>query len=145
MEENLKNVDLELFDKEKFTINNDPNRVIELDLSDTNVVVRLNEIYPKLVELAQNVSINEDSDMEEVAHFLKNTDLQMREYIDNIFDSKVCDACVPNGNMFDVKNGFFRFEIILEKLLALYNQNLDKELNKVKERVSKHTQKYVGK
>ena len=67
----------------------------------------------------------------------------MREIIDNLFQSKISDICVPNGTMFDMFNGQFMYEILIEKLFTLYANNISEETQKTLNRMRKHTDKYI--
>lgn len=146
----IQNIDLEIFNKKKFTINGDPNRVLELDVNDLNIITRIKDQYPVLEKLADKVasiSLNEDaSDLEivnEASDKLKEVDEEMRKSIDTIFDSNVSEVCVPSGSMYDPINGKFRYEHIIDTLIKLYDENLTSEVKKIQKRVSKHTSKYT--
>lgn len=146
----IQNIDLEIFNKKKFTINGDPNRVLELDVSDLNIITRIKEQYPILEKLGNKVaSISLDegaSDLEivnEASDKLKEVDDEMRMSIDKIFDSNVSEICAPSGSMYDPINGKFRYEHIIDTLIKLYDENLTEEVKKIQKRVSKHTAKYT--
>ena len=141
-------IDLNLSEirKKKLRIDGDANRIIELNLSDMNIIGRLDEAYPKLDELASKVStLLADENDSDIADKLKEIDKDMRDWIDFIFDGKVADVCVPDGTMYDLSNGKFKFEYIVEKLATLYTENIQNEIKQMKARVSKHTRKYTKK
>ena len=52
-------VDIELgsLRKQRFRINGDNNRILELNTSDMGIITRLSELYPKLQELADKASL----------------------------------------------------------------------------------------
>lgn len=146
----IQNINLEIFNKKKFTINGDSSRILELDVSDLNIITRIKEQYPVLEKLADKVasiSLKEDaSDLEivnEASDKLKEVDDEMRESIDKIFDSNVSEICAPSGSMYDPINGKFRYEHIIDTLIKLYDENLTAEVKKIQKRVSKHTAKYT--
>ena len=148
MAEILQNIDLSVFRKKRFTIDNDENRILELDTSDLNIVRRIKEFYPKLEQLQQkieNVPDFKEDEIMDVAEFLDNIDQEMRIAVDAIFDSNVCEVCVPSGSMYDPINGRLRYEILIDVLSKLYDDNLTAEIKKVNNRVQKHTAKYVKK
>lgn len=148
MAENIQNIDLSVFHKKKFTIDGDENRVLELDTSDLNIVKRINEFYPKLKDLEekiQNVPEFKDDQITDMAEFLDNIDREMRIAVDTIFDSNVCEVCVPSGSMYDPINGRLRYEILIDVISKLYDENLTSEIKKVNRRIEKHTAKYVKK
>lgn len=148
MTENIQNIDLSVFRKKRFTIDNDENRILELDTSDLNIVKRINEFYPKLKQLEEKIQnipdFNEDQ-IVDVAEFLDDIDKEMRIAVDTIFDSNVCEVCVPSGSMYDPINGRLRYEILIDVLSKLYDENLTSEIKKVNKRIEKHTNKYVKK
>ena len=45
------NIDLSATKTKRFTVDNDKNRVLELDTSDLSIISRLNEVYPKIDSL----------------------------------------------------------------------------------------------
>lgn len=140
------NIDLSATRKKSFTIDGDENRVIYLNTADVNIISRLKEVYGKLGSMsteANNIATSDDID--ETIVKLKQLDTEMRSLIDYIFDSEVSDICAPDGSMYDLFNGEFRFEHILSALLDLYETNIDKEFNAMKARVNKHTDKYIKK
>lgn len=151
------NIDLSSVRKKRFSINGDPNKILELNTSDLNIITRLNEAYPKLTKLAEKASkklsevettseeesIFEDGSAEKLSNALKEIDSDMREAVDFIFDANVSEVCADDGSMYDPFNGQFRYEHIIDVLSGLYEQNLTKEMKKMTARVKKHTSKYI--
>lgn len=147
--------DISLSSKKSFRIDGDNNRMIYLDTSDMNIAVRLEETYLDIQKLAVDATdrmasvkeITEDdtSGLSELASVLKDIDKQMREKVNYIFASDICDTCVPDGNMFDVTNGEFRYEHLIDVISTLYANNFRQEFKKMQERVKKHTAKYTNK
>lgn len=154
-EKNFIDVDLTPIKRRKIRINGDSNRVLELNTTDIGLVSRLSELYPKLEELQKQfndleVKFDEDGDITDesfmaVGKAVKEIDSKMREYVDEIFDSNVSELCAPDGNMFDPINGSYRFEYIIEALANVYSDEVQKNIEKRKELVRKHTTKYKGK
>lgn len=147
-------IDLSETRKKRFRINGDNSKILEINVADMNTIVRLQEDYPKLMNLAQKViAIKEDKDSEEVsedelnrmADTIKSIDTEMRNLVDHIFNTNVSEVCASDGSMYDLFNGIFRFERIIDKIGALYSDNLSKEIKAVSARVQKHTSKYTGK
>lgn len=157
MAEDIK--DISLSTKKSFRIDGDNSRIIYLDTSDMNIMVRFNETYPEIQKLAVDAtnrlatikaSKGEDesedkSPLDDISEILKEIDKQMRVKVDYIFASEVSDICVPTGNMYDLNNGEFRFEHIIDVLSTLYANNFRAEFKKMQERVKKHTAKYTNK
>lgn len=137
--------------KQRFRIDEDDNRIIELNTSDLGVITRLEELYPKLQELDEEVAnITADTDDEDVDGMvksmgpkLKNIDRHMRDIIDEIFDGEVADKCAPFGNMFDPIEGMTRYEHVITTLVSLYEKKLSSEATKIKNKMNAHTSKYT--
>lgn len=157
--QNVVDIDLSVIRKKRFRVDGDDSRILELNTSDLNILSRLKEAYPKLVELADNAfktlpevdSTIEDYDFmtdkatQETIDALQNADVEMRKLMDYIFDSNVSEVCAPDGSMYDPINGGFRFEHIINVLAPLYETNVNTELAKMATRVKKHTDKYIRK
>ena len=128
------NIDLSALRRQRFTIDGDPNRVLELNTTDLTIIQRLSEAYPKLEELehevgnvSQGVGSTEDTvkdDIDTMATRLSDTDKKMRELLDYIFDSNVSEMCAPSGSMYDPIGGQLRYEHIITILMGLYENNL---------------------
>lgn len=145
-------VDLSVIKKKKFRINGDNSKILELNTSDMGIVTRLDESYQKLIDLQNSVASladdvkDEDNDREALsstANKLNKIDGEMRELLDYIFQSNVSEICGSEGSMYDPINGTFRYEHIISTLIKLYENNLSKEFNKMKQNISKHTAKYT--
>lgn len=143
---------LSMSKKKCFSIDNDCNRLIYLDTSDMNILVRLEEVYQSIDELANEAvekisTLSDDKDegeqLSDLASVLKDIDAKMREKIDYIFDDKVSDACVPKGNMYDPYEGGFRFEHVVSVLTGLYATDISTGFKKMQDNVKKHTAKYT--
>ena len=149
--------DISLSSKKSFRIDGDNDRIIYLDVSDMNIIVRLDEAYPEIQKLgveAQDklakVSVSKteggtESPLNDISEVLKDIDKKMREKLNYIFASDVADTCEPTGNMYDIVNGEWRFEHILDVLTTLYTDNLNVEFKKMQSRIKKHTAKYTNK
>lgn len=145
--------------KKRFRIDGDDSRILELNVSDLNILARLREAYPKLNAIANEAFENlpeVDSNAEDynfmtdentstVIEALENADKEMRALVDYIFDSNVSEVCAPSGSMYDPINGKFRFEHIIDTLAELYETSVSTEMTQVSKRVKKHTDKYTGK
>lgn len=142
---------IQLSQRKTFRIDGDYDRQLSLDISDINVIVRLEEAYPKMKQAANDAAdkiagLSESSDenaLSDMAKVLKGIDKDMRAQIDYVFDSNVSEVCAPTGTMYDPYNGQFRFEHIIDVLSGLYATNLSKEFAKMKANVNKHTAKYT--
>ena len=147
------NIDLSEIRKKRFRINGDNSKILELNVADMNTLVRLKEDYPKLMTLANKVTRikeeesteNVEAELDRMADTISEIDKEMRGLVDHIFNANVSEICVTNGSMYDLFNGKFTFEYIIEKIGALYGANLSSEIKAVKARVQKYTRKYTGK
>ena len=151
-EPDVVDVDLGFVEKKRFRIAGDYNRMLELNVSDLNVFVRLKDSYPKLQKLMEeaqqkiaDIPDNPDG-MEDllgaIADALTFIDKEMRDLIDFIFDADVSKVVAPSGNMYDPVGGQYRFERVLDIVTNLYSTGLNTEFNKMKTKVEKKATKY---
>lgn len=144
-------IDLTATRRKRFHVNRGlgESGVLELDTSDMNIIKRLEQLYPRLQELSQDASIKQlqeasnDEKSSKVANVLTKIDMEMRNILDDIFNSNVSEVCAPSGSMFDPFNGEFRFEHIIDVLSKLYENNLNEEFKKMSEKMKKRTSKYT--
>lgn len=135
--------------RKRYRINGDDSKIIELNPSDFNITVRLNEAYPKLAKCESriaelNVSEDKDDNLEAFAKILSELNSEMCELIDYIFDSPVSNICCDGGSMYDLIDGYMRYEIIVDNLVKLYEDNIGKESKKIQKRIKSHTAKYTN-
>lgn len=150
--ENVVDIELPQIKKARFRINGDSKKILELNTSDMGIVKRLNEVYPKLQELAKKATTfneeelkdNSDEALAKFAEKLDDIDKDMRNLVDELFQSNVSEVCCDDGTMYDLYGGMMRFEHIISKLSELYENNFKNEFNKVRARIKKHTSKYTG-
>lgn len=153
--ERILDIDLSATNRVKVRVDGDDNRIIMLDISDMTIANRLGNTYKELQSLMDKVSdaVKEqdisDATAEEkllaLTDKLTEIDAEMRSKIDYLFDANVSEVCAPTGSMYDVYNGMFRFEHIIDTLTKLYEDNINSEYKKMKARMSKHTSKYTAK
>lgn len=156
----LQRVDLSVLRKQRFLIDlgDDVERILELNTTDMGVVNRLSDGYNNLMELDSLVkqlsedttTISEDDSDDEAqtklkafSDKLKEIDSKMRNIIDTIFDTNVCEVCCPSGSMYDPIAGKLRYEHVIDTLMELYSTSLSEEMAKTKKRVKTHTAKYT--
>lgn len=150
--ENVVDIELPQIKKARFRINGDSKKILELNTSDMGIVKRLNEVYPKLQELAKKATTfdeeelkdNSDEALAKFADKLDDIDRDMRSLVDELFQSNVSEVCCDDGTMYDLYGGMMRFEHIISKLSELYENNFKSEVSKVRARIKKHTNKYTG-
>lgn len=155
-----KNITFEVNTREKFFVDGDENRVIELDVNDVNLVNRLTDAVPKMQELdkrwtelnksAEAIQIGEDvaENLEEVNNFsatFKSIETEIRKILDDAFDSPgMSDTILGTTSAFSPVNGKFKYEQIIDVLVGLYETNIKKEAEKFnRTKVKKKTAKYI--
>ena len=141
--------------KKKYLIDDDESKVLELNTSDMNIIQRIAEVYPKLNALSEELSHlgddytgteeNAEAEIQTLATRLKSVDDKMRNLVDYLFDSNVSELCAPYGSMYDPVDGMPRYEFIINAIIPLYDENINKETKKIQTRVKKHTDKYTKK
>lgn len=150
-EENIIDVDLSAIKKQRFRINGDNNKILELNTSDMGIISRLDEVYPKLLDLQNEVASLADTTDEgaddatllsSTAKKLNKIDAEMRNALDYIFQANVSETCGSEGSMYDPIDGVFRYEYIIEILSKLCTNNLESEFKKMKSRIDKQASKY---
>lgn len=152
--DDIRDIDLSATARTRFRINGDPNKILELNVSDLRISNRLTESYERLNKYMEEVSKALDAipDEEEsltdeqentVNAKLNEIDEKMRQEIDYIFDAPVSDVCADDGSMYDPFNGMFRFEHIIDAITKLYETNLNSEFNLMRRRVANKTSKYT--
>lgn len=153
-ESDIVDVDLGFVEKKRFRIAGDYNRMLELNVSDLNALVRLKAGYPKLQKLFEKATTNIsklDDNMDDleglgiIADTLESIDKDMRDIIDSIFDANVSAVVAPSGNMFDPVGGQYRFQRVIDIVSGLYSTGLNAEFEKMKNKVEKKTSKYTKK
>lgn len=145
MNEDVIDIEFKELQKKRFRLDRDNSRVIELNTSDFNTISRLEEIYPKMLEFVEDAQAELSDDSADALKVLSNINDSMKELLNYAFNSDIADKACPDGTLFDLINGKFRFEYIMERLIALYDENFTKEFELVKKRVGKHTSKYTKK
>ena len=147
----IQDIDLSETRRKRFRIDGDNDRILELNTSDMGIIKRLNDLLPKLKSLQTDAAkelvfgddMSDEEGMRVASDVLIRIDSDMRDIVDEIFDSNVSEVCAPEGSMYDPFNGKFRYEHIIETLVKLYEDNIKEETQKVAERVNKHTNKYT--
>lgn len=153
---NVINLDLSETARTKIWINGNPEKVLELNLTDLNIVTRakdakakLDELQAEAMELASaevpdSIESEEDEQkVDEAIEKFRSIDKKMRDLVDSIFDFGVCDVCCDGGSMYDPIGGQYRYDYIIDKLMNLYGDQWQKEKKLREQNISKHTAKYT--
>ena len=146
------NINLNISDKTRYTINNNPDKYIELNPGDMGITARLSAVIPKLNKLIEEydkLALNADSetatddDMLSFNEAYNNIDLQLREAVNYLFDYDICSVCASGGSMMDLYDGEFRFSVIINTLIQMYEDTISEEMEKMSKKINKHTAKYT--
>lgn len=143
---NVLNLDLSETQRTNIWVNGDNTKILRLNLTDMGVMGRLQDAYPKLDELVEEVkkvANDEKASDEDVVKMFKIIDLKMREIVDSIFDFPVSDICCDGGSMYDPIGGQLRFEYIIDRISKLYQNSLNEEFKRMQAKVKTHTAKYT--
>lgn len=157
VESDIVDLDLSVTQKKKFRFDKDNSRIVELNVSDMNILARMSETYPKLNALQEKASKMMDGvtfedtdddekltkDMQTVAERLRSVDNEMRDLIDFMFDADVSSKAAPDGSMYDPFQGSPRYEYIITLLMKQYETNLQAEYAEMEKQLNKHTAKYT--
>lgn len=148
----LKSLDFGAIQKERYAINGNEDMVLELNTHDFLIMERLKEVISRIEEIEKKVTnieeVKYDDSVEEISNYteeLISINKDLADMIDYLFDSNVCEVINTSGSLFDVYNGQFKFEIIIETLINLYEDTIQAEYKKRKKRMEKHTSKYIKK
>lgn len=148
-----KNINLDISEKSRYTINGNADKFIELNPADMGLIARLGDCVPKLNELAvqyEELLMHDDSgdinaEMQKFSETFKKIDAEMRSIINYLFDYDVCSVCANGGSMLDLQNGEYRFSVIISTLLTLYEDVITEETTKLANKMKKHLDKYTPK
>ena len=158
VEDDIVDLDLSVTQKKKFRFDRDNSRIVELNVSDMNILARMSETYPKLNALQEKASKMMDGisfedtdddekltqDMQTIAERLRSVDKEMRDLIDFMFDTEVSVKAAPDGSMYDPFQGSPRYEYIITLLMKQYENNLQAEYKQMEKQLNKHTAKYTN-
>lgn len=140
-------INLDLQVKRQFRINGDDNLILELNPGDMGIIPRYEEVIPKfdkLTDMMVEIEFQEEPSADDPAiNKFNEADNEARELVNYLFDYDVCSVCANGGSMFDMCNGKFRFEELIEQLFKLYDDTITEEHKKVQKRLRKHTDKYL--
>ena len=144
-DEDIIDIEMPEIAKKKVRFDGDNSRVVYINPSDMGIVSRLEEALPKLKELTMETceQLSTTDDEKSTGEKLTETDEKMRNLIDYIFDAPLSVAAVPTGNMYDLHNGVFTFEHIIEIMAKQYENNFENEFKKLNARLKNYTGKYT--
>ncbi len=155
-----KSITFKVETREKFFIDGDENRAIELDINDVNLVNRLTDAIPKMQALdkrwselnvaanAMKTGDNVEENLEEINKFsstFKSIETEIRAILDDTFDSPgMSDTILGTTSAFSPVNGKFKYEQIIDVLVGLYENSIKREAEKFnRTKVRNKTAKYI--
>lgn len=144
------NITLNVQQKKKFTINGEEDRFVELNPNDMSILARYGESIPKIndaINRMEELNVEDESDeaVIEFSNKFRELNQNICDIVDYIFDYPVSEPCSYGGSMFDLQDGNFRFETIIETLFNLYDAGITSESQKLQKRIKSHTDKYLPK
>ena len=127
--------------KKKYAINGDENNTIEIDVSDLNLIKRFEKATPKIDKLSEKFkNINEPT-----VEQLEEADGELRELLNEVFESDVCTPAFGNVNCLSpVANGKFLFEAFVEALMSMIKQDIKATAQASKIHLEEKTSKYTA-
>lgn len=150
------NIQMNISGRQKFTINGDESKFIMLNPGDMGIVARLGDAIPVLNGFAEQydalmrTSLGDDetekSTEESMIEFNKKfteIDNQLRDTINNLFNYDVCSVCADGGSMLDLQDGEYRFSVIIEALMPIYEETISAEMEKLVKKMNKRVEKYT--
>jgi hypothetical protein len=162
MSNKLQNINLNLSTKQKFTVDGNADKIIELDTNDLGLVRRLSNSISSIHELESqwkeleisaksmeaNKEVSDEAVIEDAIDFSnKFTQLEqsMCEIVDTIFDSEnLCDTLLDGGSIFSIVNGKYKYEQIIDVLIGLYEKSIKADAEKInKRKIQSKTQRYI--
>lgn len=130
----------------EFTINNDPNKVIRINLSDYSIVERINKAYEeidKITKINEDIELKSDgsplSELNKAAEIVSKINKAIKDQIDYIFDSPVSDMVFGNQSPLSTVNGVPLYERFLEAITPYIKEEIQKEQKASQKRIEKYT------
>lgn len=128
-------------------VDNDPTRVIRLDLSDSGVFTRLRAAQPRLDAIGARFAVMKENGThtaDDYADAVIEVEQQLKNIIDEIFNANVCEPACGGASLFTLDDGLYLFERIIDVLGGLYAEQMVAEQKAHEKRIKKHTAKYRG-
>lgn len=141
----MKNININ-DEREAFSINGDPDRVIYVHATDFNIKVRANKARTEIGVMLEELDSASPENEEAFADVLENVDSRIREQINYIFDYNVSEpvfgACSP---LMTLKNGKTYVEAFLDAFIPEIEKVAEKAAKASEKRINKHAGKYIKK
>jgi hypothetical protein len=134
--------------RKEFFVNNDPNRVLRLNLTDDQLIPRIKKALDSLESYKEKVA--ETGDKYEIEELIDDYNREVRERLNEAFDYDVSSAVFQNmsvtAQVTDDGKTFIEvfLDAIMEKIVAAQKE-YQKNMRASNERINKHVNKYRGK
>ena len=123
----------------RITINNDPQRILIVNVSDFGILSRIADAEKKANGMLQKVEAAENStDFEGTAGILKQYDEILREMFDEIFYKGASDVVFGKQNLLSVASG----RTILENFFEAFTENMKPEFEAAAKALDDRVEKY---
>ncbi|MDR2046532.1 MAG: hypothetical protein LBP79_01275 [Clostridiales bacterium] len=124
--------------RQKITIDNDANRYIEVDLSDTRLLLRLNEIEGKITEIAEKLP-DGNAGAKETVKAVEEAEKAVCEQLDYALGTQASAVVFADVSPLSVSGGKSIAQIFLEQLAPIIKAAVEKEYKGIE----KHAGKYI--
>lgn len=106
----------------EYVINDDENKKIRINVSDINILKRLEEVQKRIEEKTEK---HKDNDKQLTTEEFLELDKIVREEINYAFGNDICTTAFGGMNaMSPVSNGKFLFEVFLESLIPVLQEDM---------------------
>lgn len=129
-----------------FTLNNDPNKVIRFNPTDFGIIQRIKDAYDaidKAAEGTEGIELKADGtpkeNVEEAAKAVEIYDNAVRNAIDGIFNSDICDIAFGKQSALSlVSGGKFLWESFLECICKVIEKEANIKIEASRKRINKY-------
>lgn len=125
-----------------FAINGDENRTISIDVTDANLMVRLEEVQSKFVELEEKYQNVDLTETQAKLDFMKAMEKEIKDSMNYLFNSDVYDTIFNGSSPFSMVNGKMLFERVFEAITPIVVKYAEEEEKKINKRVAKYQKEY---
>lgn len=128
--------------KEKIYINKEKygeDRVIWINLSDINILTRVDDAYKNINKFMEKIKETEPKDVDKTIKVLKDADKYIREQVNYIFDYDVSDAVFGKTFATADVGGKPYIQAFFEAIAPVIENKVKKQTAKI----SKYTDKYI--
>lgn len=136
----------------EYTINNDESKIIRFNPSDFNIVDRVATAINAITDIVkdmknQNICLNNDgtvdadsvTDLQHAGKIVSNTDKKIREQIDFILGSPICETAFGKQSCMSLVGGVPLYERFLNVITPIIRKDVLAEKKASQKRVEKYT------